>query len=208
MDKQTGVTSPLIHHNAPNIFLPPYDHPALTAYPTSSNYNFRLALFDLQSALESYVCEKDRDEQKEGNIKNCDEFESGKRMKRQRISDINGSHDERTNYDRCCLRVDSDTICIYDKYPKAKYHVLLIPKKSHAHLGDVNGLENLTPQKHLTALKKFHKMGRAIADAIRKQTKNNVRMMMGYHSVPSLYPLHLHIISDDIDSVCVKVSLW
>lgn len=29
-------------------------------------------------------------------------------------------------------------------------------------------------------------------------------MLMGYHAVPSLTPLHLHIISSDFDSECIK----
>jgi hypothetical protein len=54
--------------------------------------------------------------------------------------------------------------------------------------------------------------GRAIASAVadtasmRGNNENDQRhrMLLGYHAMPSLTPLHLHIISSDFDSVCIK----
>jgi hypothetical protein len=55
----------------------------------------------------------------------------------------------------------------------------------------------------------MHALGRNIASRIQDFHNRNgnggtVTMKLGYHAIPSLQPLHLHIISSDLDSVCVK----
>ena len=102
-------------------------------------------------------------------------------------------------------------VCIYDKYPKAKYHVLLMCRQRRNHdgsiLNKVQTLNDLTPL-HLADLREFHELGRNISSRLMqldKSTNNpaNTSMMLGYHAIPSLLPLHLHIISSDFDSPCI-----
>lgn len=96
----------------------------------------------------------------------------------------------------------SSYVCFYDKYRKARQHLLLIPRPSSP-LGNINSISDLIPTQHLNDLREFHSRGRIIASALTENDQRH-RMLMGYHAVPSLTPLHLHIISSDFDSECIK----
>ena len=100
----------------------------------------------------------------------------------------------------CCST--SSYVCFYDKYRKARHHLLLIPRPSSS-LGNINSISDLIPTQHLKELREFHSYGRIIASSVIKNNQRH-RMLMGYHAVPSLTPLHLHIISSDFDSECIK----
>ncbi|XP_029648331.1 aprataxin [Octopus sinensis] len=95
------------------------------------------------------------------------------------------------------LRVDSDdqAVVIKDKYPKAKYHFLVLPKMKISNLKSVTG-------DHVSLLKHMHKMGSKIA----KRSDENLKFKMGYHSIPSMGQLHLHVISEDFCSPCLKTK--
>ena len=86
-------------------------------------------------------------------------------------------------------------------------------RKYYQHLGNlthIKTLNDLDPS-HLHELREFHSLGRSIAAKIllcnhnRFTTSNNppITMKIGYHTIPSLEPLHLHIISSDLDSPCI-----
>lgn len=86
-------------------------------------------------------------------------------------------------------------------------------RKYNQHLGNlahVKTLNDLDPSL-LHELREFHSLGRSIAAKIlvcnhdRFTTSNNtpITMKIGYHAIPSLEPLHLHIISSDLDSPCI-----
>ena len=100
----------------------------------------------------------------------------------------------------CCST--SSYVCFYDKYRKARQHLLLIPRPSSP-LGSINSISDLIPSQHLNDLREFHSHGLSIASAVTKNEQRH-RMLMGYHALPSLTPLHLHIISSDFDSECIK----
>ena len=110
------------------------------------------------------------------------------------------------------------------QYPKAKYHLLLMRRKCNEHLGDMSRVRNLDylEPSHLDELREFHALGRAIAsrlvdrprvddddaDGTTSAAANGgppppTTMKLGYHALPSFEPLHLHIISSDLDSTCV-----
>lgn len=93
-------------------------------------------------------------------------------------------------------------VCTYDKFPKAKHHLLLMCRNyGSSCLMNVKSLNDLT-KKHLDELREFHNLARRIAAAISGDAYQN-SFKIGYHSIPSLHPLHLHIISSDLDSPCV-----
>jgi len=102
-------------------------------------------------------------------------------------------------------------VCFYDKYRKARKHLLLIPRPGSP-LGKVKSISDLTPSVHLESLKELDSLGRAIASAIgggddydnTSSASGGYQILCGYHAVPSLVPLHLHIISSEFDSDCIK----
>ena len=94
-------------------------------------------------------------------------------------------------------------VCVYDMYPKAKYHMLLMRRKNIEHIGqmDNNTLNDLHPS-HLNEMKEFHTLARNIATNLESYDQS-ITMKLGYHAEPSFEPLHLHIISTDLNSKCI-----
>ena len=90
------------------------------------------------------------------------------------------------------VRGTKSVVVIRDKYPKAKYHYLVLPRAR------VTGLSSLTIE-HLELLREIEEEGRRVACS-----HSGVKFKLGYHAVPSMSQLHLHVISDDLDSVCLK----
>ena len=98
---------------------------------------------------------------------------------------------------------NSKCICTYDKFPKAKHHLLLMCRDYSTNpscLMNVKSLNDLT-KAHLCELREFHNLAKSIAAAISGDEPTSFKV--GYHSIPSLLPLHLHIISSDLDSPCI-----
>ncbi|KAF8767872.1 aprataxin-like [Argiope bruennichi] len=95
------------------------------------------------------------------------------------------------------LIVDSDdlVVIIKDKYPKAQHHYLILPKRNIPSLKAVN-------KSDLSLLKHMHEKAEELC------TKNNDKhkFQIGYHAVPSMSHLHLHVISQDFDSPCLKTK--
>ncbi|CAH2007154.1 unnamed protein product [Acanthoscelides obtectus] len=91
------------------------------------------------------------------------------------------------------LVVSSDNLItvIKDGYPKAKHHYLVLPKEN------ISSIKSITKD-HLDLLKHMDKVGRELIQ--------DVGFKIGYHAEPSMQRLHLHVISDDMDSPCVKTK--
>ena len=95
---------------------------------------------------------------------------------------------------------DEHTRVIYDAYPKANVHLLVLP------------LNDLLPTQvsefnlhHLPELKKAHNIARGIAECINE--RHGVKFWnckIGYHAKPSMSDLHIHIITQDFDSEKLK----
>ncbi|XP_038051121.1 aprataxin-like [Patiria miniata] len=97
------------------------------------------------------------------------------------------------------LQVEKDdkVVVIKDKYPKARYHYLVLPKEN------ISKLKALQPD-HLELLKHMHEVGeRIIKEAIGEE---GLSYRLGYHAVPSMSHLHLHAISQDFDSPSLKTK--
>ena len=88
------------------------------------------------------------------------------------------------------------------KYPKAKYHLLLMCRKDIGRLSRIQTLNDLEPS-NLPELQEFHTLARNIASALSSNNDPSITMKFGYHALPSFEPLHLHIISSDLDSTCI-----
>ncbi|XP_078613719.1 aprataxin-like [Branchiostoma floridae x Branchiostoma japonicum] len=81
------------------------------------------------------------------------------------------------------------------KYPKARYHWLVLPKENISSLKAVSA-------KQLDLLKHMHKKGQELID--KTEDAKHLSFRLGYHAIPSMSHLHLHVISQDFDSPCLK----
>lgn len=95
------------------------------------------------------------------------------------------------------LVVESDDliVIIKDKYPKAKKHFLILPK------AEINTIKDLKKE-HLSLLNHMHNK----AEELISRSENEKNIRIGYHAVPSMRHLHLHVISQDFDSPCLKTK--
>ncbi|WOL06874.1 hypothetical protein Cni_G15608 [Canna indica] len=88
-------------------------------------------------------------------------------------------------------------VVLNDMYPKAKKHILVVSRlQGFDCLADVQ-------QEHLSLLKKMHSAGAKWADRFLREDSSLI-FRLGYHSVPSMRQLHLHVISQDFDSTHLK----
>jgi aprataxin len=109
-----------------------------------------------------------------------------------------------------------ECVVLYDAYPKARVHLLVIPRPSFL---VSNGIEDLCP-KDLPKVEYMHRLANLIAaspemaaalaskpnsgstsgsssSSSSSSVRTGGRLLQGYHANPSLRPLHLHLISDD-----------
>jgi len=83
-------------------------------------------------------------------------------------------------------------VIIKDKYPKAKHHFLILPKKK------INNLSCIAPE-DLELLKHMEEEAKNLTS---KYQESEFRI--GYHCEPSMSQVHLHVISTDFVSTCLK----
>ncbi|XP_072373455.1 aprataxin isoform X1 [Scyliorhinus torazame] len=90
---------------------------------------------------------------------------------------------------------DDTVVVIRDKYPKARFHWLVLPWESIANLRAVK-------RDHLTLLQHMHQVGqKLVRECLDSDT---LKFRLGYHAIPSMSHVHLHVISQDFDSPCLK----
>ncbi|TKS68224.1 Aprataxin [Collichthys lucidus] len=90
---------------------------------------------------------------------------------------------------------DDKVVVIKDKYPKARYHWLVLPWQS------ISSLKALR-EEHCELMKHMQRVGEQMVQQCPDASR--LRFRMGYHAIPSLSHLHLHVISQDFDSPCLK----
>ena len=93
---------------------------------------------------------------------------------------------------------DSLTVTIKDAFPKAKHHYLILPKES------LSSLRSLTA-KHISLLEHMDECGQSLTKQLIDKNPN-LEFRQGYHAVPSMSQLHMHVISQDFDSTCLKTK--
>ncbi|XP_078160370.1 APRATAXIN-like protein isoform X1 [Carex rostrata] len=95
------------------------------------------------------------------------------------------------------LEISDNLIVLNDLYPKAKKHVLVLSR--------LNGLDCLEDAKreHLPMLRSMHSAGVKWVNKFLSEDPS-LYFRLGYHSVPSMRQLHLHVISQDFDSPSLK----
>ncbi|NXS51855.1 APTX protein, partial [Brachypteracias leptosomus] len=92
---------------------------------------------------------------------------------------------------------DEKTVVIKDKYPKARYHWLILP------WDPISSLKSVT-RDHLELLEHMHAVGKKLIDQC--SARESLEFRLGYHAIPSMSQLHLHVISQDFDSPALKTK--
>ncbi|XP_046749463.1 aprataxin [Diprion similis] len=95
------------------------------------------------------------------------------------------------------LRVEEDdkVVVIKDKFPKAEFHFLILPK------AEISGILSLRKE-HEDLLKHMDDVAKNLTE---KYTHKEFKI--GYHAVPNMQRLHLHVISTDFNSPCLKTKV-
>ncbi|XP_063623811.1 aprataxin [Cydia splendana] len=86
-------------------------------------------------------------------------------------------------------------VIIRDKYPKAKVHYLILPQE------DINSIYNLN-KSHISLLEEFGDFYEEL-----KEDHQGTTLRAGFHAVPSMQRLHMHVISTDMISPCLKTKV-
>lgn len=86
-------------------------------------------------------------------------------------------------------------VVIRDKYPKAKIHYLVLPHEN------INSIYNLN-KTHIDLLNEFGSIFEAL-----KEDHGNLELRAGFHAIPSMQRLHMHVISQDMNSTCLKTKV-
>ncbi|XP_061198680.1 aprataxin isoform X3 [Neopsephotus bourkii] len=92
---------------------------------------------------------------------------------------------------------DEKTVVIKDKYPKARYHWLILP------WDPISSLKAVT-RDHLELLEHMHAVGQKMIEEC--PARESLEFRLGYHAIPSMSQLHLHVISQDFDSPALKTK--
>ncbi|CAH0398797.1 unnamed protein product [Chilo suppressalis] len=95
----------------------------------------------------------------------------------------------------CIVKQTKKIVVIRDKYPKAKIHYLMLP---HENISSIHKLNST----HIDLLKEFNK----IYEEIKIENEDH-SLKAGFHAVPSMQRLHMHIISKDMVSPCLKTKM-
>ena len=100
--------------------------------------------------------------------------------------------------DPAVVYYDDDFIAIKDKYPKAKCHYLVMPRDR-----SFKSLKDLTTD-DVGMLKDMERVANYLVNTNNENGDPNLVFRYGFHAVPSMNHLHLHVISQDFDSPHLK----
>jgi aprataxin len=96
---------------------------------------------------------------------------------------------------------DAKYAILYDAYPKSSVHLLVIPTSAPI----------LTPREldssHLSMLQDMYKRAKWAVQGLLDQNPS-LAFRIGFHAIPSLGHLHMHIISQDFTSASLKKPHW
>jgi aprataxin len=100
-----------------------------------------------------------------------------------------------SNYPGTVYLTTPHFVVIYDRYPKAARHVLILPRDDY--IDAPMGVRQLGPQ-HAEKVAEMHALARVIVSAWTNEAGEN-GCLVGYHATPSLHTLHLHVLTADLD---------
>ena len=98
-----------------------------------------------------------------------------------------------------CLFVDETCVMMKDKFPKAKFHALVLARSPKLlSPQDIRSAKDLEIVEHMKSV------------AIKVMEEQSIPLKyckLGFHSAPSLAQLHMHVISLDFNSPCLKTKV-
>lgn len=89
---------------------------------------------------------------------------------------------------------DHRVVVIRDAYPKARYHFLVMPRSIIEDIGKLRGED-------VPLVQYMKQVG---LEMQQKHAPHNTVFRMGFHSIPSMKQVHMHVISQDFDSEALK----
>jgi aprataxin len=98
-------------------------------------------------------------------------------------------------YSDAVVFCDNRVVAVRDKFPKARLHVLVMPRRQ------IDDFGQLVPG-DVELLRYMEDVGREVQRTLDPQKKLVCRM--GYHAVPSMKQVHMHVISQDFESDALK----
>jgi aprataxin len=98
------------------------------------------------------------------------------------------------------LYKDEEVVCIRDKYPKAKFHALLIPISSSEENNFIDLEQVLKSPDCYNFFIKLKRVTLEIIDLL-PNSIDKTNLQYGFHAIQTFRPLHMHIISRDFFSV-------
>lgn len=105
------------------------------------------------------------------------------------------------------VQSDELTVTIKDAYPKARHHYLVLPREDIPHLRALHPAHVPLLERMLTSGRKLAEEvgdGKGVGKEEGEERKGGARFRFGYHASPSMARLHMHVISQDFDSPCLK----
>ena len=103
-------------------------------------------------------------------------------------------------WDVCIFYEDEQFVIIYDRYYKSKYHLLIMPRVKIKSVYDLDPYDS----SHIELIEGMIARAKWIKMGLKKKDKSIDNIKYGFHAIPSLNQLHMHCISDDMDSPNMK----
>jgi len=97
------------------------------------------------------------------------------------------------------VEYDDELVVIKDKYPKAEYHFLVLPRVHIKNPGELN-------LSHVPIVQNMLQKAEDLVAKVNKNKKVAVKFSVGFHALPSMSQLHLHVISKDMSSPSLKTK--
>ncbi|KAF9172221.1 hypothetical protein BGX20_006106 [Mortierella sp. AD010] len=92
---------------------------------------------------------------------------------------------------------DENHLIIRDAYPKAKVHMLVLPRQR------IDKVTKLSGPSGIKIVEDLVNRANWLLERLKKESPN-LEFKMGFHVMPSILQLHLHVISQDFCSVALK----
>ncbi len=113
---------------------------------------------------------------------------------------INLSLENSMNDELMQLYKDEEVVCIRDKFPKARFHALLIPISSSEENNFIDLEQVLKSPDCYNFFIKLKRVTLEIIDLL-PNSIDKTNLQYGFHAIQTFRPLHMHIISKDFFSV-------